>query len=74
MTKLDTLLMLSTALSSSDTKHIDIDNTGGFVYIEDDVVFFLEDEDKGANNMVDNPNLLSTGARYRIVRQKTSKK
>ena len=23
--------------------------------IEDDVVFFLEDEDKGANNMVDNP-------------------
>ena len=41
--------------------------------IEDDVVFFLEDEDKGANNMVDNPNLLSTGARDRIVCQKTSK-
>ena len=41
--------------------------------IEYAVVFFLEDEDKGANNMVDNPNLLSTAARDRIVRQKTSK-
>ena len=46
---------------------------GGFVDIEDDVVFFLEDEYKGANNMVDNLNILSTGARDRIVRQKTSK-
>ena len=42
--------------------------------IEDDVVLFLEYENKGANNMVDNPNILSTGARDRIVRQKTSKK
>ena len=74
MTKLDTLLLHSTALSSINPEHIEIYDTGGFVYIEDDVVFFLEDEDKGANNMVDNPNLLSTGARYRIVRQKTSKK
>ena len=41
--------------------------------IEDDVVLFLEDEDKGANNMVDNHNLLSTGVRDRILRQKTSK-
>ena len=41
--------------------------------IEYDVVFFLEDEDKGANNMVDNTNILFTGARDRIVRQKTSK-
>ena len=41
--------------------------------IEDDVIFFLEDEDKGANNMVENLNILSTGARDRIVRQKTSK-
>ena len=43
------------------------------MYIEYDVVFFLEDEDKGANNMVNNPNILFTGARDRIVRQKTSK-
>ena len=42
--------------------------------IEDDVVFFLEDEDKGAINMLDNTNLLSTGFRDIIVRQKTSKK
>ena len=41
--------------------------------IEDDVVFFLEDEDKGTNNMVDNPNLLSTGARDIILRHKNSK-
>ena len=41
--------------------------------IEYGVVFFLEDEDKGTNNMVDNPNILSTGARGIIVRQKTSK-
>ena len=73
MTKLDTLLLRSNALSSSEPKHIDIDDTGGFVNIEDDVVFFLENENKGANNMVDNPNILSTGARDRIVRQKTSK-
>ena len=73
MTKLDTLLLRSTALSSSDPEHIAINDTGGFVDIEDDVVFFLEDKDKGTNNMVDNPNLLSTGTRDRIVRQKTSK-
>ena len=41
--------------------------------IEDDVVFFLGDEGKGSKNIVDNPNLLSTGARDRIIRQKTSK-
>ena len=41
--------------------------------IEDDAIFFIEDEDKGAKNMVENPNILSTGARDRIVRQKTSK-
>ena len=41
--------------------------------IEDDIAFFLEDEYKGSNNIVDNPNLLSTGARDRIVRKKTSK-
>ena len=41
--------------------------------IEYDVVFFLEDKDKGAKNMVDNPILLSTGARDRIVQQKTCK-
>ena len=73
MTKLDTLLLRSTALLSSDPEHIYIDETVGFVNIEDDVVFFLENEDKGFKNMVDNPNLLSTGARDRIVRQKTSK-
>ena len=73
MTKLDTLLLRSTALSSSEPEHIEIDDTGGFVNIEDDVVFFLEDEEKSANNMVDNPNILSTGARDRIVRQKNSK-
>ena len=44
MTKLDTLLLRSTALSSSEPEHIDIDDTGGFVNIEYDVVFFLEDE------------------------------
>ena len=43
MTKLDTLLLCSTALSSSDPGHIEIDDTGGFVDIEDDVSFFLED-------------------------------
>ena len=74
MTKLDTLLLRSTALSSSEPEHIDIDYTGGSVDIEDDIVLFLEDCDKGSNNMVYNPNLLSTGARDRIVRQKTSKK
>ena len=42
--------------------------------IEDDIVFFLEDEEKGANNMVYNPNLLSTGAIKRIVRHKSFKK
>ena len=42
--------------------------------IEDDIVFFLEDEEKGANNMVYNPNLLSTGAIKRIVRHKSIKK
>ena len=63
MTKLDTLLLRSNALSSSEPKHIDIDDTRGFVDIEYDVVLFLEDEDKGSNNMVDNPNILSTGAR-----------
>ena len=73
MKKLDTLLLRSTALSSNDPEHIEIDDTGGFVDIEDDVVFFLEDEDKGAKNMVANPNILSTGTRDRIVRQKTSK-
>ena len=41
--------------------------------IEYDVVVFLEYEDKGANNMVENPNILTTGARDRIVRQKTRK-
>ena len=44
MTKLDTLLLRSTELSSSEPKHIHIDDTGGFVDIEDDVVSFLEDE------------------------------
>ena len=73
MKKLDNILLRSTALSSSDPEYIDIDATGGFVNIEDDVVFFLEDEDKGANNMVDNPNILFTGTRYIIVRQKNSK-
>ena len=73
MTKLDTFLLRSTALSSSEPKHIDIDDTGGFVDIEDDVVFFLEDEDKGANNILENTNLLSTGTRDIIVRHKTSK-
>ena len=43
MTKLDTLLLRSTALSSSEPEHIDIDDTGIFVDIEDDVVFFLGD-------------------------------
>ena len=42
MKKLDTLLLRSTALSSSDPEHIDIDDTVGFVDIEDDVVFFLK--------------------------------
>ena len=42
--------------------------------IEDDVVFVFEDENKGANNMVDNPNILSTGARDRIVCQKIANK
>ena len=42
MTKLDTLLMRSTALSSSNPEHIKIDDTGGFVDIEDDIVFFLK--------------------------------
>ena len=74
MTKLDTILLLSTALSSSDPKHIEIDDTGGFVDIEDDVVLFLEDEEKVSNNMVDNPNILSTGTRDKIVRHKTIKK
>ena len=73
MTKLNTLMLCSTALSSSETGHIEIDDTGVFLNIEDDVLIFLEDEDKGANNMVDNPNILSTGARDRIVRQKNSK-
>ena len=41
MTNLDTLLLRSTALSLSEPKHIEIDDTGGFVDIEDDVVFFL---------------------------------
>ena len=40
MKELDTLLLLSTSLSSSEPKHIEIDETGGFVNIEDDVVFF----------------------------------
>ena len=43
MTKLYTLLLRSTALSSRDLEQIEIDDTGGFVNIEDDVVFFLED-------------------------------
>ena len=73
MKKLDTLMLRSSALSSSEPKNIEIDYTGGFVDIEDDVVFFLVDEDKGADNMVDNTNILSTGARDRIVRQKTIK-
>ena len=73
MTKLDTLLLSSTALSLSEPEHIEIDDTGGFVNIEDDMVFFIEDEYKGANNMLDNHNLLSTGARDIIVSQKTSK-
>ena len=73
MTKLDTLLLHSTALSPGEPKHKEIYDTGGLVDIEDDVLFLLEDEDKGANNMVDNPNILSTGTRDRIVRQKTSK-
>ena len=73
MTKLDTLLLRSTALSSSEPEHIEIEDTGGFVDIEDDVDFFLEDENKGAKNMVDNTNLLSTGVRDIIVRQKTRK-
>ena len=72
MTKLDTLLLRSIELSI-EPEHIEIDYTRGFVDIEDAVVFFLEDEDKGSNNMVDNPNILSTGARDRIVRQKTRK-
>ena len=42
MTKLDTLLLRSTALSSSESEHIDIDDTGGFVNIEYEVVFFIE--------------------------------
>ena len=74
MKKLDTLLLHSTALSSSEPENIEIDDTGGFVNIEDGVVFFLEDYEKGANNMVENTNLISTGARYRIVCQKNSKK
>ena len=41
MTKLDTLLLRSTALSSIEPEHIEIDCTVGFVDIEDDVVFFL---------------------------------
>ena len=41
--------------------------------IEYDVVFFLEDGYKGSNNMADNPNTLSTGARDRILRHKNSK-
>ena len=73
MKKLYNLLLRSTALSSSEPEHIDINDTGGFVDIEDDVVFFIEDQDKGANNMVDNPNILSTGTRDSIVRQKNSK-
>ena len=73
MTNLDTLLMRSTSLSSSEPKHIEIDDTGGFVDIEDDVVFFLKDEEKGANTMVENPNILSTGAIDRISNKKTSK-
>ena len=43
MTKLDTLLLRSTSISSNESEHIEIDDTGGFVDIEDDVVFFLED-------------------------------
>ena len=74
MTKLYTLLLRSTAISSSDPEHIDIDDTGVFVDIEYDVVFFLGDEDKGDKNMVDNPNILSTNARDRIVRQKLANK
>ena len=73
MTKLDTILLRSTELSSSDPKHIDIDDTGGFVDIEDDVVLFLEYEEKCSNNMVDKPNILSTGTRDIIVRHKTIK-
>ena len=73
MEKLDILLLRSTAISSSEPKHIEIDDTGGFVDIEDDVVFFLEYEDKGSNNMVEKPNILSTGARDRIVRHKITK-
>ena len=44
MTKLDTLLLRSNSLSSSEPEHIDIDDTGGFVDIEDGVVFFTRDE------------------------------
>ena len=33
MKKLDTLLLRSTALSSSEPEHIEIDDTGGFVDI-----------------------------------------
>ena len=42
MTKLDTLLLSSNALSSREPKHIEIDDIGDFVDIEDDVVFLLK--------------------------------
>ena len=74
MTNLDTLQLRSTAISSSEPEHIEIDDSGVFLDIENDVVFFLEDEDKGANNILDNTNLLSTGEKDRIVHQKNSKK
>ena len=42
MTNFNTLLMRSIVLSSIEPEHIEIDDTGGFVDIEDDVVFFLK--------------------------------
>ena len=42
MIKLDTLLLRSTEISSSDPEHIEIDDTGGFLDIEYDVVYFLK--------------------------------
>ena len=42
MTNLDTLLLCPTALSSNDPEHLEIHDTGGFVDIENDVVFYLK--------------------------------
>ena len=73
MKNFDTLLLRSTSLSSSDPEQIYIYDTEGFVGIEDDVLFFLQDEEKGVNNIVYNLNLLATGARDIISHQKNSK-